>query len=67
MIWCWVNQGSYEEKVCFNGCDDYFMREVISRSTFGPNGMGGNILDLVLTSDQESILEVDYGPPLGFV
>ena len=29
--------------------------------------MGGNILDLVLTSDPERILEVDYGPPLGNV
>ena len=29
--------------------------------------MGGNILDLVLTSDPERILEVNYGPPLGSV
>ena len=29
--------------------------------------MCGNILDLVLTSDPERILEVDYGPPLGNV
>ena len=27
-------------------------------------GMGGNILDLVFTSDPKRILEVDYGPPL---
>ena len=26
--------------------------------------MGGNILDLVLTSDPARISEVDYGPPL---
>ena len=50
-----------------NGCDDCFMTQVISRSTFGPCGMGGNTLDLVLTSDPERILEVDYGPPLGSV
>ena len=29
--------------------------------------MDGNILDLVLTSDPERILEVNYGPPLGSV
>ena len=64
---CWVNQGGQEEEDFLNGCDDYFMTQVISRSTFGPNGMGENILDLVLTSDPERILEVDYGPLLGNV
>ena len=29
--------------------------------------MGGNIFDLVLISDPERILKVNYGPPLGNV
>ena len=62
-----VNQGGQEEEDFLNRCDDFFLTQVISRSTFGPNGMCGNILDLVLTSDPERILEVNYGPPLGNV
>ena len=62
-----MNKGGQEEEDFLNGCDDFFMTQVISRSIFGPNGMGGNILDLVLNSDPERILEVDYGPPLGNV
>ena len=33
------------------------MTQVIDRSPIGPNGMGGNILDLALTSDPERVLE----------
>ena len=61
---CRVNQGGQEEAYFLNGCDDCFMTQLISRSTFGLNGMGEKILNLVLTSDSERILEVDYGPPL---
>ena len=64
---CWVNQGGQEEEDFLNECYYLFMTQVISRSNFGPNGMGGNILDLVLTSDTSRILEVEYGSPLGNV
>ena len=56
---CLANQGSQEEEDFLNGCDEFFMSQVISRSTFGPNRMSGNILDLVFISDPERILEVD--------
>ena len=46
----------------FNGCDDFFMTQVIDRSTFGENGIGGNVLDLFLTSDPERVLEIEYCP-----
>ena len=49
-----------------NGCDDCFITQVLSRSTFGENCIGGNILDLILTSDPERILEIDYGPEVSF-
>ena len=57
---CWVNYGGQEEEEFLNGCDDCLMTQVINLSTFGPNGMGGNILDLVLTSDPERVLEIDF-------
>ena len=31
---CWVNQGGSEEEDLLNGCDDFFITQVISRSTF---------------------------------
>ena len=48
---CCVNYKRKEEEDFLNGCDDYFMTQVISHSTFGPCGIGGNTFDLVLTSD----------------
>ena len=64
---CWVNYGGQEEEEFSNGCDDYFITQIIDRSTFGVNGMGGNTLDLILTSDPERILETNYFPPLGSI
>ena len=55
---CWVNYGGQEEEEFLNGCDDYFITQIIDRSTFGVNGMGGNTLDLILTSDPERIWKI---------
>ena len=56
-----------EEEDFLNGCNDCFMTQGNSRSTFGKCRMSGNTLDLVLTSDPERILEVDYAQPLRIV
>ena len=47
-----------------NGCDDCFMTQVIDRSTFGAKRMGENVLDLILTSYSERVLEIEYCPRL---
>ena len=36
-------------------------------NSFGVNGMGGNTLNLILTSDPERILENNYFPPLKII
>ena len=44
--WGWMNQGGQEEEDFLYRCDHYFMTQVISRSTFGPNEIGGKILEI---------------------
>ena len=41
------------------------MTRFVNRSTFGTDGEGGNVLDLVLTSESERMLDIGYQPPLG--
>ena len=60
---CWVNYGGQEEESFLNGCDDCFVTQVIDRSKFDANGMGGNVVDLILTSDPERVLDIEYCPP----
>ena len=59
----WVNNEGQEEDEFVNGGDDCFISQILSRSTFGENGIGGNILELILTSDPERILEMAQNCP----
>ena len=35
------------------------MTQVIDRLSFEANGMGANVMDLILTSDPERVLEIE--------
>ena len=52
--------GAQKEEEFLNGFNDCFMIQIIDSLTFGANWMGDNILDLILTSDRERILEIGY-------
>ena len=60
---CLVNYGGQEEEEFLNGYDDFIMTQVIYLSTFGASGMGGNVLDLILTSDLKEFWKLNIVLP----
>ena len=63
----WESNGGLMEEEFFEGTDDCFLTQVVHESTFGADGKGGNILDLVFVSDPERLLELTHEPPLGYL
>ena len=60
----WMSNRGLVEEEFFEGTDDCFLTQVAHELTFGANGKGGNILDLVFVSYPERLLELTHEPRL---